>query len=108
MSCVDGGVCTFMEVRKYRPRNPVAVLILWGPNSYDLHTEGYQHEKDNIHNILYNNSFLIKQQKPPHNTLKLINKKNFTVMYSGTENPTGQYGTGFIISRKITESILEC
>jgi len=36
-----------------------------------------------------------------------INKKNFTVLYSGPENRTGQYGTGFIISRKIKESILE-
>jgi exonuclease III len=36
-----------------------------------------------------------------------INKKNFTVIYSGPENQTGQYGTGFIISRKIKESILE-
>lgn len=35
-------------------------------------------------------------------------KKKFTVMYSGPENQTGQYGTGFIISRKIKESILEC
>jgi hypothetical protein len=37
-----------------------------------------------------------------------INKKNFTVIYSGPENQTGQYGTGFIISRKIKESILKC
>jgi len=37
-----------------------------------------------------------------------INKKKFTVIYSGPENRTGQYGTGFIISRKIKESILEC
>jgi len=36
-----------------------------------------------------------------------INKKNFTVIYSGPVNRTGQYGTGFIISRKIKESILE-
>jgi hypothetical protein len=36
-----------------------------------------------------------------------INKKNFTVIYSGPENRTEQYGTGFIISRKIKESILE-
>ena len=36
-----------------------------------------------------------------------INKKIFTVIYSGPENRTGQYGTGFIISRKIKESILE-
>ena len=36
-----------------------------------------------------------------------INKKNFIVIYSGPENRTGQYGTGFIISRKIKESILE-
>jgi len=36
-----------------------------------------------------------------------INKKNFTVIYSGPENQTGQYGTGYIISRKIKESILE-
>ena len=35
------------------------------------------------------------------------NKKNFTVIYSGPENRTGQYGTGFIISRKIKERILE-
>ena len=37
-----------------------------------------------------------------------INKKNFTVIYSGPEKRTGQYGTGFIISRKIKESMLEC
>ena len=36
-----------------------------------------------------------------------INKKNFIVIYSGPENRTGQYGTGFIISRKVNESILE-
>jgi len=36
-----------------------------------------------------------------------INKKNFTVIYNGPENPTEQYGTGFIISRKVKESILE-
>jgi len=36
-----------------------------------------------------------------------INKKNFTVIYSGPENRTGRYGTGFIISRKVKESILE-
>jgi len=36
-----------------------------------------------------------------------INKKNCTVIQSGPENQTGQYGTGFIISRKINESILE-
>jgi hypothetical protein len=36
-----------------------------------------------------------------------INKKNFTVIYSGPENQTGQYGTGFIISRKMKKSILE-
>ena len=36
-----------------------------------------------------------------------INKKSFTVIYSGPENQTGQYGTGFVISRKIKESILE-
>jgi hypothetical protein len=36
-----------------------------------------------------------------------IKKKNFTVIYSGPENLTVQYGTGFIISRKIRESILE-
>jgi exonuclease III len=36
-----------------------------------------------------------------------INKKNFTVIYSGPENRTGQNGTGFIISRKIKENILE-
>jgi hypothetical protein len=27
-----------------------------------------------------------------------INKKNFTVIYSGPENQTGHCGTGFIIS----------
>jgi len=37
-----------------------------------------------------------------------INKKNFTVIYSGPENRRGQNGTGFIISRKIKERILEC
>jgi exonuclease III len=37
-----------------------------------------------------------------------IKKKNFTVIYGGPENRTGQYGTGFVISRKIRESILEC
>jgi exonuclease III len=37
-----------------------------------------------------------------------INKNNFTVIYSGPENRTGQNGAGFIISRKIKESILEC
>jgi len=37
-----------------------------------------------------------------------INKKHFTVIYSGPENQTGQYVTGFIISRKIKKSILEC
>src|SRR5215510_8239335 len=37
-----------------------------------------------------------------------INKKNFTVIYSGPEKRTEQYGTGFIISRKIKESMLEC
>ena len=36
-----------------------------------------------------------------------INKKNFTVIYSGPENQTGHCGTGFIISRKTKESILE-
>jgi len=36
-----------------------------------------------------------------------INRKNVTVIYSGPENRTGQYGTGFIVSRKIKESILE-
>ena len=36
-----------------------------------------------------------------------INKNNVTVIYSGPENQTGQYGTGFIISRKIKESILK-
>jgi hypothetical protein len=36
-----------------------------------------------------------------------INMKNFTVIYSGPENRTGQYRTGFIISRKIRENILE-
>ena len=36
-----------------------------------------------------------------------INKKNFTVIYSEPENRTGQYGTGFIISREVKESILE-
>jgi exonuclease III len=36
-----------------------------------------------------------------------INKKTFTVIYSGPENRIGQYGTGFIISRKIKGSILE-
>jgi hypothetical protein len=36
-----------------------------------------------------------------------ITKKNFTIIYSGPENRTGQYGTGFIISRKIRENILE-
>ena len=36
-----------------------------------------------------------------------IKKKNFTVIYCGPENRAGQYGTGFIISRKIKESILE-
>jgi len=30
-----------------------------------------------------------------------IKKKNFTIIYSGPENRKGQYGTGFIISRKI-------
>ena len=34
-----------------------------------------------------------------------INKKNFTVIYSEPENRTGQYGTGFIILRKV--SVLE-
>jgi exonuclease III len=37
----------------------------------------------------------------------VINKTNLTVIYSGPENRTGQYGAGFIISRKIKESILE-
>jgi exonuclease III len=37
-----------------------------------------------------------------------INKKHFIVIYSGPENRTGRYGTGFIISRKIKEGILEC
>jgi exonuclease III len=37
-----------------------------------------------------------------------INKKSFTVIYSGPENQTGQYGTGFIISKKIRENIFEC
>ena len=36
-----------------------------------------------------------------------INKKNFSVIYSGPENRRGQYGTGFIILRKVKESILE-
>jgi exonuclease III len=36
-----------------------------------------------------------------------INKKNFTVIHSGPENRTGQYGPGFIIARKIGENILE-
>jgi hypothetical protein len=37
-----------------------------------------------------------------------INKKNFTVIYSGPENRTGQYRTRFKISRKIRGNILEC
>ena len=36
-----------------------------------------------------------------------INKKNFTVIYSGPENRIWQYGTRFTILRKIKESILE-
>jgi len=34
-----------------------------------------------------------------------INKKKFTVIYSGPENRTGQYGTGYIISRKTKKAI---
>jgi hypothetical protein len=36
-----------------------------------------------------------------------IIKKHFTVIFSGPDKRTGQYGTGFIISRKIRENILE-
>ena len=36
-----------------------------------------------------------------------INKKNFTVIYSGPEKRTRQYRTGFIILRKFKESLLE-
>ena len=36
-----------------------------------------------------------------------INKKIFTVIYSGPENRTVQYGTGLIVSIKIKERILE-
>jgi len=36
-----------------------------------------------------------------------INRKNVTVIYSGPQNRTRQYVTGFIVSRKIKESILE-
>ena len=35
-----------------------------------------------------------------------IKKKEYTVYYSGTENRTGQKGTGFIITGKTRESIL--
>ena len=34
-------------------------------------------------------------------------QENFHCNISGPENRTGQYGTGFIISRKVNESILE-
>jgi hypothetical protein len=39
-------------------------------NSYDLHREEYQHEMNMIHNILYNNSFPVKLQKPSSLTPK--------------------------------------
>jgi len=35
-------------------------------NSCDLHREKYQPEENIIHNILYNNSFPFKPQKPPY------------------------------------------
>ncbi|XP_046408461.1 craniofacial development protein 2-like [Ischnura elegans] len=35
-----------------------------------------------------------------------INKKEYTLLYSGPENRTGRYGTGFIISSNIRKSLL--
>ena len=37
-------------------------------NSYNLQEEEYRHELNIIHNILYNNAFLMKPQNPPHIT----------------------------------------
>jgi hypothetical protein len=39
-------------------------------NTYDLLADEYQQEEDTIHNILYNNSFPIRPQKPRHPKLK--------------------------------------
>jgi len=41
-------------------------------NTYQLHNEEYHH-KENIHNILYNNSFPIHPQKPS-NFMQIKNK----------------------------------
>jgi endonuclease/exonuclease/phosphatase family metal-dependent hydrolase len=36
-----------------------------------------------------------------------IDKPEFTIIYSGSQERTGQLGTGFIITRKMKESVLE-
>jgi exonuclease III len=36
-----------------------------------------------------------------------IDKSEFTILYSGSEDRTGQLGTGFIITRKMKERMLE-
>jgi hypothetical protein len=35
-----------------------------------------------------------------------IDKNNFTIFYGGTENRTGNYGTGFIISKRMKDNII--
>jgi hypothetical protein len=68
------------------------ILIMYNRlNTYQLHNEEYSQEENTIHNILYNNSFPIRPQKPLNRVQNQIHippkptHKRATFTYIGRE-----------------------